>query len=146
MSADDLRIRPPSPGDAPALAALMTHLGYPTDDARMAERMRALEAHPDHDSRVAEIGGRVVGTIGLMRGLGWNHDGHYARIISLVVDPSHRARGIGEALVRAAEEWARERGAAGIHLTTANRREGAHRFYERLGYAHTGRRYVKDFG
>jgi hypothetical protein len=33
-----------------------------------------------------------------------------------------------------------------VHLTTALHREGAHRFYERIGYARTGYRYVKKFG
>jgi hypothetical protein len=30
-------------------------------------------------------------------------------------------------------------------VTTALQRAGAHAFYERIGYRHTGRRYGKDF-
>ena len=45
----------------------------------------------------------------------------------------------------AAEDWARQCGCKRIVVTTALQRAGAHAFYERLAYAHTGRRYGKDF-
>jgi GNAT superfamily N-acetyltransferase len=54
-----------------------------------------------------------------------------------------RKVGVGKALVKAAEDWARHRGCERISVTTALHRAVAHAFYERLGYSHSGRRYTK---
>jgi ribosomal protein S18 acetylase RimI-like enzyme len=42
------------------------------------------------------------------------------------------------------EAFARQHGCDRIIVTTANHRDGAHRFYDRLGYEFTGRRYAKS--
>lgn len=135
-------IRPAADADVPALAELATHLGYPTSEAQMRARMQRIAAHADYATLVAESGGRVVGFVGLMWALSYVGDAH-ARLLSLVVEPEERGRGTGAALVAAVEEWARARGASSVRLTTALHRERTHRFYERLGYARTGLRYVK---
>lgn len=49
----------------------------------------------------------------------------------LAVDPAHRSRGIGKALLDQAKEWARARGATHLGLESGERRVDAHRFYER---------------
>ena len=66
------------------------------------------------------------------------------QLTGLVVAESHRRRGLGEALVAHVERLAGRQGVTGIVVTTANHRVGAHSFYERLGYAWTGRRYAKQ--
>jgi len=47
--------------------------------------------------------------------------------------------------VQHAEDWARERGALRISLTSALRREAAHEFYKAHDYEHTGVRLTKVF-
>src|SRR5215207_10075222 len=49
----------------------------------------------------------------------------------LAVSPEHRSEGVGKALLDAAKDWARERGATHLELDSADTREDAHRFYER---------------
>jgi GNAT superfamily N-acetyltransferase len=49
----------------------------------------------------------------------------------LAVSPQHRSQGVGKALLDAAKDWARERGASHLELDSADVREDAHRFYER---------------
>jgi GNAT superfamily N-acetyltransferase len=49
----------------------------------------------------------------------------------LAVSPEHRSQGIGKALLDAAKEWARERGATHLELDSGEARKNAHRFYER---------------
>jgi GNAT superfamily N-acetyltransferase len=139
-------IRPAAMGDVPALAALTTHLGYPVNDVAMAARMRHFIADPDYETLVAESGGRVAGYAGVTWKWSYTEDTPRAQLLALVVDPDERGRGTGTALVAAAEAWAREHGAGWIHVTTALHRERTHRFYERLGYAQTGYRYVKSLG
>ncbi|HEX6749241.1 MAG TPA: GNAT family N-acetyltransferase [Longimicrobium sp.] len=140
---DSITIRGAREDDAPALAELATHLGYPTDAAAMGGRLERVAAMPDHRTFVAERGGTVVGFVGVMRGWTYTSDDAYARILALVVAPGERGRGTGAALVDAAERWARGVGAGSIHVTTALHREGTHRFYERIGYARSGLRFVK---
>jgi GNAT superfamily N-acetyltransferase len=84
--------------------------------------------------------------VGMLRGIGWHDDLPWARVMALVVAESERGRGTGAALMRAAEAWARENGAASLHLTAARHREGAHRFYEGIGYEATGLRFVRRLG
>ena len=52
----------------------------------------------------------------------------------LFVDPSHRLRGIGRALIHAAVAYARETGAAAMFLETAIDNERAQHVYEREGW------------
>lgn len=60
----------------------------------------------------------------------------------LVVDPGRRSRGVGGALLDAAAEWARDRGATHLELDTGLARGDAQRFYERrepdaVGYSYS---------
>ena len=56
----------------------------------------------------------------------------------LAVSPEHRSQGIGKALLDAAKEWARERGATHLELDSGEARKDAHRFYEREEPARKG--------
>jgi ribosomal protein S18 acetylase RimI-like enzyme len=57
-----------------------------------------------------------------------------AHIEALVVDQAHRRAGVGTALMTAATDWARERGAREIVLTVWDGNRAGDAFYERLGY------------
>jgi GNAT superfamily N-acetyltransferase len=138
-------VREPTAGDAEALARLATQLGYPADAASMPERVSRLREDSNARAFVVSNGERVIGMITIHLRNTLNHATPIAQITLLVVDESVRSRGAGRALVDAAEAWAKDRGAKRVAVTTALDRAGAHAFYERLGYAHTGRRYAKDF-
>ncbi|WOB45654.1 GNAT family N-acetyltransferase [Thermoleptolyngbya oregonensis NK1-22] len=58
----------------------------------------------------------------------------HAHIFLLYVSPEHRRRGIGTALMRQAEDWARLRGdrQMGLHVFCQN--QPAQRLYESLGF------------
>jgi GNAT superfamily N-acetyltransferase len=143
---EDVVIREARADDAAALAMLATELGYPAGEAAMRRRMERLAAQPPHRMVVAERGGRVVAFAGMTVDWTPTSDDPVARLTALVVEAGERGRGTGAAIVAEAEEWARGRGAKSIRLTTAAHREGAHRFYERIGYAMTGLRYAKTLG
>ena len=53
----------------------------------------------------------------------------------LVVSKSRRSEGIGALLIRAAREWARERGCTHLELASGAGRKEAHRFYLSQGMA-----------
>ena len=111
----------------------------------MPARLARLNEGGSARALVATQDGDVVGlaTIHLRHAL--NHAAPLAQLSLLVVDERVRSQGVGRVLVAAAEAWARERGCHRMIVTTALNRSDAHAFYERIGYAHTGRRYGKDF-
>lgn len=57
-----------------------------------------------------------------------------AHVDSIVVDEDHRGRGVGTALMQAAGQWARRRGAAELVLTVWSDNRPAEALYRRLGY------------
>jgi GNAT superfamily N-acetyltransferase len=140
-----LRVRPAARSDAAALARLCTQLGYPAQANDMPTRLEHLQADPGVQTLVAEDDGSVIGLITTHIRHTMNHAAPLAQITLLVVDETRRGAGVGRELVSAAENWARGCGCKRIVVTTALHRGEAHAFYERLDYAHTGRRYGKDF-
>ena len=136
----DPTIRDAGVADAAAIARLLTQLGYPSDAAAVEERLDRLRIVGDRVV-VAELEGAVVGLAHLQVTPAIEHDLPVGKLGALVVDESHRGHGVGRALVEAVEREARLRGCGLLFLTTSERRDDAHAFYERIGLEHTGRRY-----
>ncbi len=141
---DGLIVREASREDVGDLARLMTELGYPSSIEDMSLRLEKISADSSYCALVAERDGRVLGMAGLHLEHYYEKNGSCARIISLVVGSEHRGEGIGRALISAAEDWARRRGATDVMLTTHKRRAGAHDFYRSVGYEATGYRFYKE--
>ncbi|HKH42957.1 MAG TPA: GNAT family N-acetyltransferase [Solirubrobacterales bacterium] len=57
----------------------------------------------------------------------------------LAVSPDHRSQRVGKALLDAAKDWARERGATHLELDSGDDRLDAHRFYQRESPSWTSR-------
>jgi ribosomal protein S18 acetylase RimI-like enzyme len=84
---------------------------------------------------VAEDAGAVVGTVQLVLDLPENQP-HRADVSKLLVHRRARQRGVAEALMRAAEDLARECGRTLLVLDTAS--AAAARLYARLGWIECG--------
>lgn len=61
-------------------------------------------------------------------------DGHRGWLYYLAVAPDRRGRGLGRALVRAAEQWLGARGAPKVQLMVRAGNEAVLEFYAGLGY------------
>ena len=136
-------IRQAEPRDATTLARLIGQLGYGVSERDVAERLAAMAAE-GRTVLVAELDGAVIGclTTSVMRVL--HRPAPVGRISMMVVDEGVRSRGIGAALVRAAEQALAAQGCYMVEVTSHMRRTEAHRFYERLGYAKTSVRLAKE--
>ena len=102
-------------------------------------------ARPDEFATlVAEVDGRLVGVADLRVVYpGGAHQGlRYGEIGELAVAAHARGRGVGSALVTAAEAWARERGCATVRVRSNMKRVEARPFYERMGYRVVKTQYV----
>lgn len=77
---------------------------------------------------VAEVKNRVVGLVDVKL---WKEE---ADIENLVVLKSLRRKGVGSALLRAAEDFARNRGLGTIRAETPEEAEATNAFYEKAGF------------
>ena len=105
-----------------------------------SDRVRLRRRIPDEDgfSEVAEEDGRLVGFVNFEDREGVVH------VSYLFVDPEFQGRGIGRELLGHAVDVARERGFPSATLVTAVANARARRFYEREGWALTGRRVFNE--
>lgn len=58
-----------------------------------------------------------------------------AELNAIVVDQSARGTGIGRALIKAAEEWARSRNLTNLRLGARTTRTETHEFYKKTGFS-----------
>ena len=98
------------------------------DPARDFELALASEASTVLVVRVPAFGGEALAG-SVMTGF----DGHRGWVYYLAVSPEHRRKGLGRALMAAAEAWLRERGAPKIQLMVRADNDAALGFYEALG-------------
>jgi GNAT superfamily N-acetyltransferase len=152
-AANRIAIRTLGESDLPEVARLSGQLGYPASLTDLTHRLAELASSPEHglfvavsddslfvavsdDSLfVAEAGGEGISGWIHVRGFQGLTHAPEAEIVALVVDEPRRGHGVGAALVGAAEGWARARSLPRIRVRCQIRREDAHRFYAREGYA-----------
>ncbi len=139
----ECRIRPATAHDFAAVARLLAELGRPTLTAETEGSAHAVYsrhlARKDTASLVAECDGVVVGFLSLEFRDRLNQVRPQAWIPDLIVTPSYRRHGIGQALLDAAFARARERGCWGITLESGSHRKDAHRLYLRVGMEDAGK-------
>jgi GNAT superfamily N-acetyltransferase len=120
--------------DAGRLAQLSGVLGYPVSPGAMTERLQRVLARPEDVIFVADVPPAGI--------IGWIHGSERdtlesdlrCEILGLVVDSTHRSRGVGRRLVAAIEQWAAVRGLEEVAVRSNVTRVESHPFYERLGY------------
>lgn len=88
---------------------------------------------------VAEDAGAVVGyTYGALEGQDWmSLRGPAGALHDIVVDPAHRTRGVGRALLDATIAALEARGAPRVVLSTADRNAAAQRLFTSAGFRRT---------
>jgi GNAT superfamily N-acetyltransferase len=96
-----------------------------------AVRLDGAMAATDAEVLVADEGGAVVGICTVYLDIESVRFGRRAWVEDLAVHQDHRSAGHGKALLDAAKDWARERGATHLELDSGEARADAHRVYER---------------
>ena len=111
---------------------------HPLPRAKALEFWRGVADEVAHGERallIAEDGGGVIGTVQLILHQPENQP-HRADLSKMLVHRRARRRGVGAALLRAAEAAARECGKSLLVLDTAS--DDAERLYARLGWQRCG--------
>lgn len=96
------------------------------------------DRHPPAAHLVAEADGTVVGYVRVAPVTPLPENAHVLGIAGLAVAPAARGRGVASALLAAAAQHARERGARKLSLRVLSTNEAALRLYERLGFNREG--------
>ncbi|HEX6676552.1 MAG TPA: GNAT family N-acetyltransferase [Actinomycetes bacterium] len=142
-----LRFRRARRQDVPAIVRLLADdpIGATREASGMGElpeaywrAFEAVDADPRQFLVVAELDGRVVGTLQFtfIPSLTYR-GGERAQVEAVRVDAGSRDRGLGRAMVGWAVERARARGCRLVQVATDQRRPDALRFYESLGFRPT---------
>lgn len=96
---------------------------------------REIESDRNNELIVAELDGKVIGTLQLTFTPSLSYQGSKrCTVESVRVDSSLRGKGIGREMMLWAIERAKEKGSISMQLTSHGDRVEAHRFYERLGF------------
>jgi RimJ/RimL family protein N-acetyltransferase len=142
-------VRAAEPGDAVALIALGNAVAGEPEGWLLSDRawrsaaderryLRTLRRDSNGAVLVAEDAGEIVGRLAVAR------DPHpaspHVADLGLMVAATHRGRGIGSALLAAAEDWARSAGITKLELHVFSHNQPAIRLYEKLGYEREGYR------
>jgi ribosomal protein S18 acetylase RimI-like enzyme len=148
-----IEIRPASPADLPAigrLGALLVRVHHEFDEKRFiaatpqtergyASYLATQLGKPDVIVLVAEQDGVVLGyTYAGVEGYDYmSLRGPAGALYDIVVDPAHRAHGVGRMLLDATLAALAARGAPRVVLSTAERNEPAQRLFARVGFRRT---------
>lgn len=141
-----VQIRPARPDEYPAIGELTVdvYLGdglVPVGAAYLDTLVAAADRAAAAELMVAvDAGGVVVGSVTFVE-----HGSSYAELAGpgeveirmLVVAPTARGHGLGEALVRACLARAKTAGAVRMRLSSQPNMVGAHPIYRRLGFVRT---------
>lgn len=152
-----MNIRPASPADREAILALVPRLAECGTPAGREQRQVVAvdlqtiaaaidDASPESAVLAAEEDGVVVGFVHARTVTDYYTQSPIGHVSDLVVAPEAEGKGVGEALVQAAQAWARCRGYRMMQLYVLPGNAGARRLYERMGYRAEWLKYVQPLG
>jgi ribosomal protein S18 acetylase RimI-like enzyme len=131
--------------DEPALARLdaaawTPESGFPSVMERSGDPYYTFftDGSPPAAHLVAELDGWLVGYLRLKPATPLAENAHVLAVMGLAVTPRARRRGVAAALLTAAEQHARDRGAHKLSLRVLSTNASAQRLYERLGFEREG--------
>ncbi len=147
MNVSEPTIREAVEADLPAVFDLYADPdvddGYLMPPEQARRTFRKMKEYPFLKLFVAELDGQVVGTYELLIMDNLAHAGAPSAVVEdVVVAAGMRGHGIGRAMMAHAVEVCRACGCYKVSLSSAQFREAAHRFYDRLGFNRYGVAFV----
>ena len=125
------------------VSLIRNELGYDDISSDVYDRVIRIYNAENYVTVIAEEYGAVIGFVGIMRGLAFELDGEYIRVIALAVSRAYQSLGIGSKLEARVEQYAAETGANSIVISSGLTRSRAHMFYSNKGYEKKGYSFIK---
>ncbi len=128
-------IRNATISDASDISELSGQLGYSPSEVEIQKRLSTMLNSKDHAIYVALLSNEKI--------VGWIHvyeskrveSGSFAEIGGFVVSESFRRKGIGKALLKAAEQWTVKNKFSKLRVRSNINREDAKKFYSNMGFS-----------
>lgn len=141
----ELLIRECKPKDFYFIGQLIKNeLGYKELDMnQFQKRILILNNDADYITFVAVSNNELVGFAGVQKGIAYEFDGVYFRVIALAIKRDYQRKGVGTQLLQYIEMFAEEQHSAAISLNSGLSRIAAHSFYEKNGYEKKGYSFTK---
>ena len=140
-------VRDAADADLPAILRILSQSGidggqsFTLDEAR--GHLARIRAWPNFRLLVATVDGEAAGTYSLLIMDKLGKRGTPAGVVEdVAVAPERQGQGIGRAMMAHAIEECRKAGCYKLALSSNLKREGAHRFYESLGFERHGYSFV----
>ena len=139
-------IRPLTSSDTTAAVALLAFLNPECPPDVLRERYETmLRQYPHYHNIGAFVDNRLVGLAGVWVATKiWC--GRHLEIDNLVVHPAHRNSGVGSALFRLIEDFAKEQECRCMTLDSYATNRSSHRLYHRMGFEIWSFHFVKPIG
>lgn len=135
-----IRLRPARSDDVEDIALMIDYLGYPACPSELKLILSDILSNPAMKLFLAVYtDGKPIGLINLHYLPALRLKGYQVSIEELVVHPDFRGRAVGKKLLNFACEYAKEKRAVRLEVTTSNKRESFRRqFYEKNGFEDAG--------
>lgn len=142
-------IREATEADLPAILALYTAAGIGDHQSftpvEAAAQLAAFRQYRSYRLFVAIAGDTIIGTYELLIMPNMAKRGKPSGIVEdVAVDPAHHGQGVGRAMMHHALDQCRRAGCYKLVLSSNLSREGAHRFYESLGFQRHGYSFLME--
>ena len=136
----EVTVRAARPSDLDQLLSLYVELAadklsaQPADGQRSRPILQRILAQPSRHLLVAELEGRLAGTVDMLVVQNLTHHGApWAVVENVIVSERYRRHGVARALFERAIETAQESGCCKLELMSGKHRSGAHAFYRSVG-------------
>ena len=147
---DDFAIRLATEQDLPAILELYRDAQIDGESgftaAEAITHFALLKSYPYFNVFVAVAGEMIVGTYELVILDNMAKQGRKSGVVEdVAVHPEHQGVGVGRAMMQHALEQCRLAGCYKMTLSSNVKREGAHRFYDSLGFSRHGYSFQVEF-
>lgn len=136
----DLSIVPACNREVDAICHLLSELftqeaDFTADKDKQMSAVKAILATPEQGQiLLLKIDNQVAGMVSLLYLISTAMGGKVAMLEDMIIATSYRSRGLGQQLLSAAIDFARQQGCLRITLLTDADNERAQRFYQRQGF------------
>ena len=129
----NISTRPMQSADAPAISSLSQQLGYELSVEDTQNCIQRILQRNDDIAFVATIENNIVGWIHAFKTYRIETK-PFIEIGGLVIDETHRGKGIGKLLVNEIKRWCRANDIYELRVRCNTKRKGSHHFYQEIGF------------